>query len=130
MKFNTLIVILIAILPGCYLTNNNDLSGVYQTSNVQDSYWQRVKLIPAGNYTKVEITASLVRGYPNCEFIGKGHWHKGKLVVPLEKIDGEMYIKPLAKNIIRITESHFDQRFKLMWFCGGGATLAGDYFRK
>lgn len=130
MKLDLLIFFLVATLFGCSSTNKNIIAGVYQTPTIQNDYWQRVKLTPAEQYTKVEITASLIKGYPNCEFMGKGYWNEGKLIVPLGKIDGEMFIQPLAKNAIRITASQFEQRFQLMWFCGGGATLAGDYVRQ
>ncbi|MFH6965274.1 hypothetical protein ACHRVK_22090 [Flavobacterium plurextorum] len=33
-------------------------------------------------------------------------------------------------KVAEVFTSKFDDRFELMHFCGGGASLAGDYFKK
>ena len=45
-------------------------------------------------------------------------------------LDAVMVIRPLPDgNGLNVFSSKFDQRYDLMYFCGGGGTLAGDYVK-
>ena len=46
-------------------------------------------------------------------------------------LDAVMVIRPLPEgNGLNVFSSKFYQRYDLMYFCGGGGTLAGDYVRQ
>lgn len=69
-----------------------------------------------------------------CEFTGKGHLVNNQIEVNLKEVNpdlkGVMVIRPLNEgNGMNVFTSKFDDRYDLMFFCGGGGSLAGDYIK-
>ncbi len=128
-------LLLSLLLSGCQISQPSpSLAGQYQTPHKPQEYWQQVNITPLPSHQfQIEITASKVRHYPACEYQGTGFWQAGKIWVNLEK-DKEkppiyMWITPLSPTKIDIFTQHFEDRFRMMYYCMGGASLAGEYMK-
>ncbi len=82
----------------------------------------------------VRFSASKVKNREACHFSGIGHIKNDTLWVNIsEEKDKEiwMYIVPSHDNLgVEVFTKNFDERFKMMLYCGGGASLAGEYLKK
>ncbi len=110
--------------------------GDYETlSTHKQDYVQKLSISPLEKDYKVSFSASMVKGRANCSFEQKAIWYKDKLLVNIS-LDPQkqiiMYIKPLDKNhqTVEVFTNNFDERFQMMIFCKGGASLAGVYHKK
>ncbi len=82
-----------------------------------------------GNYA---FSASKIRGRAGCSFSGVAKLKDNQLwldiSLPDEKKEILMYIKPVKNNIaVDVFTLNFDKRFRMMFYCRGGASLAGEY---
>ncbi len=109
--------------------------GVYETfSEIPDGYMQRLTITEqtATEYI-VDFTASKVKNRPGCSFSGKGTLKNDTLFVNIG-IDGEtviMTIRPTHDGLgVDVFTKEFEERFQMMVFCRGGASLAGEYIKK
>ncbi|TDH26622.1 DUF3298 domain-containing protein [Segetibacter sp. 3557_3] len=101
-------------------------------SRTGDGYWQRltIKRNPDNGYNVAITYGGAKQG---CTFNGNGVYNNGHLEVDLGKVKPELQATmtiSVEKEIAKVFTSNFDDRLKLMWFCGGGASLAGDYKRE
>ncbi|WP_428225824.1 copper resistance protein NlpE [Flavobacterium sp.] len=110
------------------------LNGSYQTSLEGKGYNQILEL-KADNDSIYNVKISFTGATKGCTFEGKGQLVNNQIDVDLKKVDKNLkatmtiQFKDDAK-IAEVFTSKFDERFDLMYFCGGGASLAGDYQKK
>lgn len=67
-----------------------------------------------------------------CQFSGKGVLSDGQITIPLKNtapdMKGTIIIRPADENeTLSLSTLNPEDRNELMYFCGGGASLAGDY---
>lgn len=118
--------------PGTSNASEKDMEGTYNTDPKKEGYWQRLTIKKNANNTYAVAIA--FGGSPKgCKFTGTGEWKNGRIEIQLSTVNKEM------KGVMTITKvnDHMeiytvneDDRFELMWFCGGGASLAGDYYKE
>lgn len=112
--------------------DKNGFEGSYVDNYDKSGYWQRMVIGHLGDDTyKVEITYG---GSPKgCTFSGTGKLKKGRIEIDLSKINKELQGTMIIENkgdIMDVSTTRFDQRFDLMYFCGGGASLGIEYYRE
>ena len=67
-----------------------------------------------------------------CQFSGKGFLSDGQITIPLKNtapdMKGTIIIRPADENeTLSLSTLNPEDRNERMYFCGGGASLAGDY---
>jgi hypothetical protein len=111
-------------------STSQSFEGVYNTDPKKEGYWQRLSISKAANNTyNVEI--SFGGSKKGCSFKGTGELKNGRIEIQLSKVNKEMKgLMTIDKKAdhMEVFTSNEDDRFELMWFCGGGASLAGDYY--
>ncbi|MBE7630360.1 copper resistance protein NlpE [Tenacibaculum piscium] len=108
--------------------------GKYKTYyELEDDYKQTLSLLQKGKNYEVNFSASKVKDRAGCQFSGIGKIKKDTLWVNIaNKKDKEilMYIAPSHDNLgVEVFTPNFEERFSMMSYCGGGASLAGKYFK-
>lgn len=109
------------------------LNGNYIQGEVGKGYYQTLTLTHiANNEFEVAVTfkAATQKG---CEFKGKGNLVNNRIEVNLK--DSNPDLKAIMAisfkdKIATVSTSKFNERYDLMYFCGGGGTLGGDYKRE
>lgn len=111
--------------------------GNYTTPHkTEKHYYQTVSIMPIANdkfHYQVEFSATKVRGRAGCAFSGKAVKKDGILWLNISNEDNKnvaMYIRPTKdKSGVEVFTKKFDERFAMMYYCRGGGSLAGEYFR-
>jgi copper homeostasis protein (lipoprotein) len=108
------------------------LNGIYHTDVTGNGYNQILQL-SAENDSIYNVKISFTGASKGCNFEGKGQLINNQIDIELNKINkelkGTMTIL-FKQEIAEIFTSKFEDRFSLNYFCGGGASLAGDYYKK
>lgn len=112
----------------------NVINGTYQTQ-IDGKDYNQILNLEAINDSIYKVNISFTGATKGCNFEGKGQLINNQIDVKLNQIDPKlkatMTIQFKDNNkIAEVFTSKFDQRFDLMSFCGGGASLAGDYTKK
>ncbi len=140
------ITVILASLTACsvqpMLTISKNLANFYYTGNYTTAhktakhYYQTLSIMPIANdksHYQVEFSATKVRGRAGCAFLGKAVKKEGVLWLNISNEDNKnvaMYIRPTKdKSGVEVFTKKFDERFYMMRYCRGGASLAGEYFR-
>ncbi len=112
-----------------------DFEGSYiQGGEEKGSYAQTLKISAAeDNMLLVTINQSGGKG-KGCEFSGKGRIINNQIEIDLEEVNPDlsatMVIRPNNEgNGMNVFTSKIDQLYDLMYFCGGGGSVAGDYIK-
>lgn len=112
-----------------------DFEGEYVLGETaKGAYSQTLSISAAGNNTaQITIAQSGGKG-KGCNFSGKGHLINNQIEVDLKEINPELNATMVIrmnneKDGVNLFTSKFDQRYDLMYFCGGGGSLAGDYIK-
>ncbi len=114
---------------------NSSLVGNYRTfSEDPEAYWQSLSISHLnGNQYKVDFSASLVKNRPGCSFEGVGTLEDGILAVKIPWKENTKPIMEIKKTDDRlgldVFTKKFENRFALMIYCSGGASLAGEYLK-
>ncbi len=99
----------------------------------EDSYRGTLSILPKGTDYEVNFSASKVKNRENCRFSGIGSIKNDTLWVNISnEADKEvwMYIAPSHDNLgVEVFTKNFEERFQMMFYCGGGGSLAGKYFK-
>ncbi|WP_159331094.1 copper resistance protein NlpE [Tenacibaculum maritimum] len=109
--------------------------GAYETFNEsKGGYTNTLSIQPKGKNFDVQFSASKVNGFKNCNFKGIAHKKNDTLWVNIaHKSDNEaiqMYIAPSHDNLgVEVFTSDFEKRFTMMFYCGGGGSIAGNYMK-
>lgn len=113
-----------------------DFEGSYvQDGDTKGSYAQSLTLSAAdNNRVQVNIAQSGGKG-KGCTFAGTGRIVNNQIEVDLKDTDpnlsATMVIRPNPEGTgMNVFVSRIDQLHDLMYFCGGGGSLAGDYIKK
>lgn len=113
-----------------------DFKGTYvQGGEQKGAYAQTLTLSEAdNNRVQVNIAQSGGKG-KGCTFTGTGRIINNQIEVDLEETNPElsatMVIRPNPEGTgMNVFVSRIDQLYELMYFCGGGGSLAGDYIKK
>ncbi|MDG6882425.1 Uncharacterised protein [Phocoenobacter uteri] len=124
------------ILTACQLNSPTfDYNGQYETvSNIKGGYKQTLSIEPQKKDYLVTFSASKIRGRAACSFSGVAKLKDNQLWLdirlPNEPKEILMYIKPIKNNTaVDVFTSNFEERFRMMSYCRGGASLAGEYQR-
>ncbi len=109
-------------------------SGRYETFSAEEGEYRQVLTIaPQGKDYQINFSASKVGGRENCYFSGIARLRDGKLWANISTDkDREilMSIAPTHDNLgVDVFTPDFAQRFQLMLYCRGGASLAGEYIK-
>jgi hypothetical protein len=108
------------IYPGEYLWQE-DPQGYYQTVNITES--------STGEY-EVSFSASTIKGKPGCSFTGKGSIVNDTLKVPVTWREKKVNMTIFAEgDTVKVFTENFEDRFALNYYCTGGGSLAGDYYK-
>ena len=99
-----------------------------------DAYRQNMIVTPIDDST-VNVVINSEGAGKGCAFTGKGVIINNQIELELndqhEKMNSIMVIRfTNDPNVLNVFTSTFDDRYDLMYFCGGGGSLAGDYERK
>ncbi|MDP8050960.1 hypothetical protein [Pasteurella atlantica] len=121
-------------LTACQVnTSTFDYVGDYATvSNMEGGYKQTLSIKPQNNHYFVTFSASEIRGRANCSFSGVAKLKDNQLWLdirlPEEQKEVLMYIKPIKNNTaVDVFTLNFEERFRMMTYCRGGGSLAGEY---
>lgn len=113
-----------------------DFEGSYtQGGEEKGAYTQTMTISPSeDNQVEVTIAQSGGKG-KGCTFTGIGHIVNNQIEIDLQEIQPELNAVMVIRqnnegNGLNVFTSDFDQRYDLMYFCGGGGSLAGDYIKK
>jgi hypothetical protein len=98
-----------------------DPQGYYQTVHITES--------STGEY-EVSFSASAIKGKPGCSFTGKGSIVNDTLKVPVTWREKIVDMTIFADgDTVKVFTENFEDRFALNYYCTGGGSLAGDYYR-
>lgn len=82
---------------------------------------------------ELSVSISYSGNGKGCTFAGKGHLINDQIEVDLsehhEKFNSTMVIRFVDEHTLLVAPSKFDDRYDLMYFCGGGGSLCGDYHK-
>ena len=108
------------------------LNGTYNTNASGKGYNQILEL-KSENDSIYSVKISFIGAVKGCTFEGKGKLVNNQIDVDLKTINkdlkGTMTILFKDKTA-EVFTSKFEDRLALNYFCGGGASLAGDYDKK
>ncbi len=110
----------------------NNYAGEYIWQEDPKGYYQSVSIgqNSTGAY-EVLFSASSIKGKPGCSFEGKGSIINDTLKVPIAWRDKTVTMTLFARNdTIHVFTQGFEDRFALNYYCSGGGSLAGEYYRK
>jgi hypothetical protein len=110
----------------------NNYTGEYIWQEDPQGYYQTVSIAQAatGEYN-VRFSASAVKGKPGCSFEGKGTIVNDTLKIPVAWRDGTVTMTIIARNdTVDVFTQNFEDRFALNYYCSGGGSLAGEYYKK
>ncbi len=129
-------------------TANQDFnySGQYATAHeTKQHYYQTLSIKPItaspqnNKRYQVNFSATKVLGRSGCSFSGTAVEKEGVLWLDISneankpnKASKEvaMYIRPMKDKLgVEVFTEKFDERFAMMYYCRGGASLAGDYLK-
>lgn len=109
------------------------LNGSYILGEEGKGYYQTLTLTNTkDNEFDVAVTfkAATKKG---CEFKGKGILVNNQIEVNLKDSNPDLKAVmtiSVKNNMAVISTSKFNERYDLMYFCGGGGSLAGEYLKK
>ncbi len=109
--------------------------GNYATYFTSDDEYKQTLAISKqqANHYKVQFSASSVKNRANCRFTGVGEIKRDTLWVNIANEKDKkvwMYIAPSHDNLgVEVFTAKFNERFKMMFYCGGGSSLAGKYIK-
>ncbi len=120
-------------------------AGQYATAHEsKQHYHQTLSITPITTNTQdnkryqVNFSATKVRGRAGCSFSGTAVEKDGVLWLnvnnepnkPSKEKEVAMYLRPTQDNLgVEVFTKNFDERFMMMRYCRGGASLAGDYLK-
>lgn len=113
-----------------------NFEGSYTQGGEEKGAYAQTLTIAASENNEVLVTIAQTGGKgKGCEFTGKGRIINNQIEVDLQQVNPEMsstmVIRPTNEgNGLNVFTSKFDERYDLMYFCGGGGSLAGDYIKK
>lgn len=105
-----------------------DFSGQYYTVST-DEYWQSLTIYPGieEDY-QVVFSARTVGGEPACYFQGDAYVEGTRLMVSLPKNEEHIRMQlSKSRDTIRVFTEEAADRLALLYYCSGGASLAGTY---
>ena len=108
------------------------LNGTYH-SNTSEKGYNEILTLTSENDSIYSVKISFTGAAKGCTFEGKGKLVNNQIDVDLKTINKDLKgtITILFKeNTAEVFTSKFEDRFALNYFCGGGASLAGDYHKK
>lgn len=102
-------------------------------TTLENGYLQNLNIKALGD-RKVMVSISSEGAGKGCEFDAEGIIINDQIEVALNAkhsaMSSTMTIRFTSENNLTVFSSEFDDRYDLMYFCGGGGSLAGDYLRK
>lgn len=116
------------------LTIKNFVGVYYLGGKYQDSYKQSLIIRKKSN-NKAEVKIVQVGdGGKGCDFIGEGHIVNNQIEVSLKTINPELKATLTIRHLdtgegVNVLSSDFEDRYDLMYFCGGGGSLIGSYLK-
>ncbi|QLB12699.1 hypothetical protein A6A11_03305 [Bisgaardia hudsonensis] len=132
--FYTILVTL--ALFSCQLNQQTfDYQGYYETfTKTQEEYRQTLSIIQNEQNYNVYFSASKIKGKPACQFSGTAKLKNNILWVNIANNKNNQVLMSLIptsdKLAVEVFTQKFEERFTMMQYCSGGASLAGKYIKK
>lgn len=110
--------------------------GTYNCGSDEKGAYKQMLTITKINDRRVEVAIAQTGGSgKGCEFKGQGTIVNNQIEINMKDVNPDMKsvmtIRPMNNgNEMNVFTSKFDDRYDLMFFCGGGGSLAGDYRRE
>lgn len=108
------------------------LSGTYN-QEMEDGYTQTLELVALNDQTFQVTISNTPQVATGCSFSGKGKFVNNRIEVNLTALEsslkGTMTITISGDTAILFTAEEA-QRYDLMFFCGGGTSVAGSYVKQ
>lgn len=94
--------------------------------------YRQIMKIHGETANDIMVSISFSGARKGCQFSGKGVLSDGQITIPLKNtapdMKGTIIIRPADENeTLSLSTLNPEDRNELMYFCGGGASLAGDY---
>ena len=111
-----------------------DFNGVYSIGDLSnpDAYVQTMEITPVDDENVIVEIISQGAG-KGCNFKAEGKVLNNQIQIKLNqqhaKMTSTMVIRFTDTDTLNIFTSEMKDRYDLMYFCGGGGSLAGDYVR-
>ncbi len=110
------------------------LQGQYETFNEdEEAYKQTLSIQKIENQYQLVFSASKVKNRENCHFSGVGTLKNDTIWVNIAIEDDKeiwMYVIPSHDNLgVEVFTKNYEERFAMMYYCGGGSSLAGKYIK-
>lgn len=109
-----------------------DISGSYFKGEKAKGYYDELMVTSLEN-DMYAIKISSGKAKKGCNFEGKGVLQNNKIIIDLSTIQQNMKSKMIIEfieNQATINTDNEESRYDLMYFCGGGGSLIGDYIKK
>ena len=110
--------------------------GTYNSSYDEKDAYKQTLTITKVDDRQVDVTIVQTSGAgKGCEFKGQGHIVNNQIEINMKDVNPDMKSVMTIRftpngNELNVFTSKFDDRNDLMFFCGGGGSLAGDYRRE
>lgn len=102
-------------------------------TTLANGYVQNLYIKALGD-NRVAVTISSEGAGKGCEFDAEGRIINDQIEIALNTkhtaMNSTMTIRFVEDGKLSVFSSEFDDRYDLMYFCGGGGSLAGEYSRK
>lgn len=109
-----------------------DISGSYLKGKKGKGYYDELTVTALENdIYAIKISSGNVK--KGCVFDGKGALKYNKIIIDLSTIQKDMKSKMIiefTENQAVIDADNEKNRYDLMYFCGGGGSLIGDYIKR
>lgn len=111
-----------------------DFNGVFSIGDLSnpDAYVQTMEITPLNDENVLVEIASEGAG-KGCNFKAEGKIVNNQIQIQLSnqhaKMASTMVIRFSSDNSLNVFTSDMKDRYDLMYFCGGGGSLAGEYIR-
>lgn len=112
-------------------SSSSKYEGSYIKGEKGDGYYEELILKNVGG-DKYNVKVNYGGSPKGCQFEANGVLVNDKIIVDLNSVKKDFTSKLwvlLSENKAEITSDTFDNRFDLQYFCGGGASLMGDFIK-
>ena len=114
----------------------DQFTGTYIYGSDEKGAYQQTLTIQKIDNRQVEVAITQTSGAgKGCEFKGNGRIVNNQIEINMKDINPDMNSVMTIRSIndsneMNVMTSRFDDKDDLMFFCGGGGSLAGDYRRQ
>lgn len=109
-----------------------NFAGTYvQMADTSEVGYRQVLTISVKDLNTVAVKIGFSGAQKGCEFSATGKIMNNQIEIDLSEVTPDMkstmVIRPVSDKEMSVSTSQFENRYDLNYYCGGGASLAGDY---